>query len=119
MTEKPLAERGLILTVAMVQMLGMVGLVFLPMALAGEPTPPPVPPPPSVQGTELILLSKFQPWMIMRLVLGVLVALMGSLKMIYWYIAQVRTTEFYRHILLDAVTEYQFQKLVDGSRIRL
>ena len=51
----------------------------------------------------------------MGLVIAVLVALLVSLKMIYTYIARVRTTEFHRNMLLDAVADFQYQKLVNGS----
>lgn len=113
MRERLMVKRRCILTVAMVTGLAVVGLVFLPAAVAGEAPPPPAPP---ASGAEVILLTRFAPWMIMVMVLGVLAALMGSLLMIYWYISSVRTTEFHRQILLDAVTEYRFQKLMEGTR---
>lgn len=111
MREQPMAKRGRILTVVMLIGLGVVGLVFLP-AVAGEAPPIQAP---TALGNELILLSKFEPWMIMIMVLGVLAALIISLLMIYMYIARVRTTEFHRQMLLDAVTEFQYQKLMAGS----
>jgi hypothetical protein len=108
MTERPRAVRGCRLTGAMVTGLGVVGLVFLPAAVAGEV--PPTQPPPAF-GNDLILLTRFEPWMIMVMVLSVLAALMGSLWMIYLYIARVRTTEIHRQLLLEAVTEFQYLKL--------
>jgi hypothetical protein len=110
MRERLTAKREYPLTIAIVTGLGAIGLVFLPTVIAVEPTPP------TAQGTELILLSKFQPWMIMVMVLGVLAALMGSLLMIYWYIAKVRTTDFHRQILLGAVADLQFDKLMKRAR---
>jgi hypothetical protein len=80
MREKPRAKRGCILTVAMVAGLGVVGFTFLPAAVAGEVTPTQIPP---AFGNDLILLAKFEPWMIMVMVLGVLSALIISLLMIY------------------------------------
>jgi hypothetical protein len=112
MREKPRAKRGYSLSVAMLIGLGVIGLIFLSAAVAGE-TPPTQAP--QALGNELILLSKFQPWMIMVMVLGVLAALIISLLMIYMYIARVRTTEFHRQMLLDAVTAFQYQKLMAGS----
>src|SRR5919109_2877184 len=107
MRERSKAKRGSLLTVTMVTGLALTAAIFLPVAGAGETTPPP---PPSALGTELLLLAKFEPWMVMSMVLGVLAALIISLWMIYQYIARVRTTELHRQLLMEAVTDFQYRK---------
>lgn len=72
---------------------------------------------PSGQGAaqEPSVLLRFQPWMVMLLVLATLAAMMGSLWMIYLYINNIRTTEFHRQILFDAVTEYRYRKILEST----
>jgi hypothetical protein len=63
----------------------------------------------------LEILQKFSPGMLMAMVLSALVALLGSLFMVYWYIARIRTDEFHREVLLDAVAMGRYVRLVEES----
>jgi hypothetical protein len=77
-----------------------------------NPTPTPTIPP-----DYPLLLMRFEPWMLMVLILAALGALLICLLMIYRYVNEVRTTVFHRQILLDAVTEYRYQKLREQTPI--
>jgi hypothetical protein len=61
---------------------------------------------------QVDVLARLDPWMLTLIILGVLVALMLSLWMVYSYVNRVRTTDIHRQMLYDSVFESRYRRLL-------